>query len=195
MLRHLFLFHSVHYVVFTFQYKKPKEILILEQELLKELKKIKGPCEGDVDCKTQWILTVGTRKTFGVAYKSEPYYFLFFAHSNISFKHLQCLLILLNGFCFIHVINFWWSTYSIKYIFKPHMWTSAFTNLQGSNFNRGHMTCHPPRTDVLVKHSKDTMPHACSFRGHCYQPVPFVLWEYPHVCNGPPWQSFLKLSD
>eukprot|EP00066_Takifugu_rubripes_P007203 XP_003972544.1 PREDICTED: protein DPCD isoform X1 [Takifugu rubripes] len=34
-------------------YKKPKEILILEQELLKELKKIKGPCEGDVDCKTQ----------------------------------------------------------------------------------------------------------------------------------------------
>ncbi|CAG03352.1 unnamed protein product [Tetraodon nigroviridis] len=34
-------------------YKKPKEILILEQELLKELKKIKGPCEGDADCKTQ----------------------------------------------------------------------------------------------------------------------------------------------
>lgn len=35
------------------QYKKPKEILTLEQELLKELKKLKGTGEGDVDCKTQ----------------------------------------------------------------------------------------------------------------------------------------------
>nr|ACQ58657.1 DPCD [Anoplopoma fimbria] len=34
-------------------YKKPKEILTLEQELLKELKKLKGTGEGDVDCKTQ----------------------------------------------------------------------------------------------------------------------------------------------
>ncbi|XP_029987712.1 protein DPCD [Sphaeramia orbicularis] len=34
-------------------YKKPKEILTLEQELLKELKKMKGTNEGDVDCKTQ----------------------------------------------------------------------------------------------------------------------------------------------
>lgn len=48
-----FLFHSIHGVVFVFQYKKPMEILTLEQELLKELKKIKGPCEGDADCKTQ----------------------------------------------------------------------------------------------------------------------------------------------
>lgn len=35
------------------QYKKPKEILTLEQELLKELKKLKGTGEGDADCKTQ----------------------------------------------------------------------------------------------------------------------------------------------
>uniref|UniRef100_A0A3Q4AY63 Protein DPCD n=1 Tax=Mola mola TaxID=94237 RepID=A0A3Q4AY63_MOLML len=34
-------------------YKKPKQILTLEQELLKELKKLKGTGEGDVDCKTQ----------------------------------------------------------------------------------------------------------------------------------------------
>ncbi|XP_060906951.1 protein DPCD [Labrus mixtus] len=34
-------------------YKKPKEILTLEHELLKELKKLKGTSEGDVDCKTQ----------------------------------------------------------------------------------------------------------------------------------------------
>ncbi|XP_037546176.1 protein DPCD [Nematolebias whitei] len=34
-------------------YKKPNEILTLEQELLKELKKVKGADEGDVDCKTQ----------------------------------------------------------------------------------------------------------------------------------------------
>ncbi|XP_075894787.1 protein DPCD [Nelusetta ayraudi] len=34
-------------------YKKPKEILTLEQELLKELKKLKGTGEGDADCKTQ----------------------------------------------------------------------------------------------------------------------------------------------
>ncbi|XP_070844669.1 protein DPCD [Chaetodon trifascialis] len=34
-------------------YKKPKEILTLELELLKELKKLKGTSEGDVDCKTQ----------------------------------------------------------------------------------------------------------------------------------------------
>ncbi|XP_072318537.1 protein DPCD [Eucyclogobius newberryi] len=34
-------------------YKKPKEILTLELELLKELKKMKGSSEGDVDCKTQ----------------------------------------------------------------------------------------------------------------------------------------------
>lgn len=35
------------------QYKKPKEILTLEQELLQELKKLRGTGEGDVDCKTQ----------------------------------------------------------------------------------------------------------------------------------------------
>ncbi|XP_043105900.1 protein DPCD [Puntigrus tetrazona] len=34
-------------------YKKPKEILTLEQELLGELKKLKGTSEGDIDCKTQ----------------------------------------------------------------------------------------------------------------------------------------------
>ncbi|XP_028269301.1 protein DPCD [Parambassis ranga] len=34
-------------------YKKPNEILTLERELLKELKKLKGTCDGDVDCKTQ----------------------------------------------------------------------------------------------------------------------------------------------
>ncbi|KAL6481725.1 hypothetical protein MHYP_G00098050 [Metynnis hypsauchen] len=34
-------------------YKKPKEILTLEQELLRELKKLKGTNEGDIDCKTQ----------------------------------------------------------------------------------------------------------------------------------------------
>ncbi|XP_056136003.1 protein DPCD isoform X2 [Lampris incognitus] len=34
-------------------YKKPKEILTLEHELLRELKKLKGTSEGDVDCKTQ----------------------------------------------------------------------------------------------------------------------------------------------
>ncbi|XP_047433593.1 protein DPCD [Mugil cephalus] len=34
-------------------YKKPKEILTLEQELLQELKKLKGTAEGDIDCKTQ----------------------------------------------------------------------------------------------------------------------------------------------
>ncbi|KAF4075262.1 hypothetical protein AMELA_G00232600 [Ameiurus melas] len=34
-------------------YKKPKEILALEQELMRELKKLKGTNEGDVDCKTQ----------------------------------------------------------------------------------------------------------------------------------------------
>ncbi|KAM3623641.1 uncharacterized protein V6R79_013678 [Siganus canaliculatus] len=34
-------------------YKKPKDILSLEEELLKELKKLKGTGGGDVDCKTQ----------------------------------------------------------------------------------------------------------------------------------------------
>ncbi|KAG9350513.1 hypothetical protein JZ751_026879 [Albula glossodonta] len=34
-------------------YQKPKEILTLEQDLLRELKKMKGNSEGDVDCKTQ----------------------------------------------------------------------------------------------------------------------------------------------
>ncbi|KAM9856448.1 protein DPCD [Aulostomus maculatus] len=34
-------------------YKKPKDILTLEQELLKELKKLKEATEGDIDCKTQ----------------------------------------------------------------------------------------------------------------------------------------------
>ncbi|XP_076839047.1 protein DPCD [Brachyhypopomus gauderio] len=34
-------------------YKKPKEILVLEQELLRELKKLKATSEGDVDCRTQ----------------------------------------------------------------------------------------------------------------------------------------------
>ncbi|XP_026159831.1 protein DPCD isoform X2 [Mastacembelus armatus] len=37
----------------TLIYKKPKEIITLEQELLKELKKLKGTGEGDVNCKTQ----------------------------------------------------------------------------------------------------------------------------------------------
>ncbi|XP_063070892.1 protein DPCD [Engraulis encrasicolus] len=34
-------------------YKKPKEIVSLEQELMRELKKLKGTNEGDIDCKTQ----------------------------------------------------------------------------------------------------------------------------------------------
>ncbi|XP_051560619.1 protein DPCD isoform X1 [Myxocyprinus asiaticus] len=34
-------------------YKKPNEILTLEQELVGELKKLKGTNEGDIDCKTQ----------------------------------------------------------------------------------------------------------------------------------------------
>ncbi|KAM4749932.1 protein DPCD [Anableps anableps] len=34
-------------------YQKPREILTLEQELLKEVKKLKGTGEGDVDCTTQ----------------------------------------------------------------------------------------------------------------------------------------------
>ncbi|XP_077461933.1 protein DPCD isoform X1 [Stigmatopora argus] len=34
-------------------YKKPKDILSFEQELMKELKKLKGTSEGDIDCKTQ----------------------------------------------------------------------------------------------------------------------------------------------
>ncbi|KAM3865442.1 protein DPCD [Diretmus argenteus] len=34
-------------------YMKPKEILTLEQELLRELKKLKGTSQGDGDCKTQ----------------------------------------------------------------------------------------------------------------------------------------------
>lgn len=25
------------------------------------------------------------------------------------------------------------------------------------------------------------MPRPCSFRGHCYEHIPFVLTEYPHV--------------
>ena len=36
------------------QYKKPKELLSLEQEMMRELKKLKGSNEGDIDCKTQW---------------------------------------------------------------------------------------------------------------------------------------------
>ncbi|KAG7492862.1 hypothetical protein MATL_G00018650 [Megalops atlanticus] len=34
-------------------YQKPKQILTLEQDLLRELKKMKGSGDGDVDCKTQ----------------------------------------------------------------------------------------------------------------------------------------------
>ncbi|KAJ8264288.1 hypothetical protein GJAV_G00147400 [Gymnothorax javanicus] len=34
-------------------YQKPKEILSLEKDLLRELKKIKGTGDGEVDCKTQ----------------------------------------------------------------------------------------------------------------------------------------------
>lgn len=41
------------YSVFPFKYKKPKEILTIEHELLQEVKKLKGTNEGDVDCKTQ----------------------------------------------------------------------------------------------------------------------------------------------
>ncbi|KAM9313949.1 protein DPCD [Pholidichthys leucotaenia] len=43
--------HTNNTLIIT--YKKPKEILTLEQELLKELKKLKGTGDGDVDCKTQ----------------------------------------------------------------------------------------------------------------------------------------------
>lgn len=59
------------------QYKKPKEILTLEQELLKELKKLKGTGEGDVDCKTQWILTVGGwgNHLCCISSRSEPRHF------------------------------------------------------------------------------------------------------------------------
>ncbi|XP_006630812.2 protein DPCD [Lepisosteus oculatus] len=34
-------------------YQKPKEILLLEQELLRELKKMNATSDGEVDCKTQ----------------------------------------------------------------------------------------------------------------------------------------------
>lgn len=51
-----------YYFFSVVQYEKPKEILTLEQELLKELKKLKGSADGDVDCKTQWILPVGARE-------------------------------------------------------------------------------------------------------------------------------------
>ncbi|MGH0146265.1 UNVERIFIED_CONTAM: hypothetical protein FKN15_008842 [Acipenser sinensis] len=34
-------------------YQKPKEILTLEQEVLREVKKMKGSSDGEVDCKTQ----------------------------------------------------------------------------------------------------------------------------------------------
>lgn len=44
------------------QYQKPKEILTLERELLQEVKKLKGMGDGDVDCKTQWILSAMKRK-------------------------------------------------------------------------------------------------------------------------------------
>lgn len=43
----------ITYSVFPFKYKKPKEILTIEHELLQEVKKLKGTNEGDVDCKTQ----------------------------------------------------------------------------------------------------------------------------------------------
>ncbi|KAM6972396.1 protein DPCD [Aplochiton taeniatus] len=43
--------HANNTLIIT--YKKPKEILTLEHELLRELKKLKGTSEGDVDCKTQ----------------------------------------------------------------------------------------------------------------------------------------------
>lgn len=71
-----------------------------------------------------------------------------------------------------------------------------FVNLQGSDFDWGHLTPHPPRIDVLVTHSKHTMPHACSFRGYCYEHIPFVLTEYPHVPRtyvvGHPESHYLK---
>ena len=59
------------------QYKKPKEILTLEQELLKELKKLKGTGDGNVDCKTQWIVTVGARDKFCIAFKAETHSVIF----------------------------------------------------------------------------------------------------------------------
>nr|XP_014348460.1 PREDICTED: protein DPCD isoform X2 [Latimeria chalumnae] len=43
--------HANNTLIITYQ--KPKEILAVEAELLKELKKIKVSSEGDVDCKTQ----------------------------------------------------------------------------------------------------------------------------------------------
>jgi hypothetical protein len=43
----------ITYSVFPFQYKKPKEILTFEHELLREVKKLKGTNEEDIDCKTQ----------------------------------------------------------------------------------------------------------------------------------------------
>ncbi|KAF7663407.1 hypothetical protein LDENG_00211410 [Lucifuga dentata] len=42
--------HASNTLIVT--YKKPKEILNLEQELLNELKKLKGTDEGDINCKT-----------------------------------------------------------------------------------------------------------------------------------------------
>lgn len=51
----------ITYSVFPFKYKKPKEILTIEHELLQEVKKLKGTNEGDVDCKTQWSPSVDLR--------------------------------------------------------------------------------------------------------------------------------------
>ncbi|XP_069836280.1 protein DPCD isoform X2 [Dendropsophus ebraccatus] len=43
--------HANNTLIITYQ--KPKEILALEEELLKELKAMKSVSEGDVECKTQ----------------------------------------------------------------------------------------------------------------------------------------------
>lgn len=39
--------------LFVLQYQKPKEVLAAEEQLQKELKKIKAANSGDGDCKTQ----------------------------------------------------------------------------------------------------------------------------------------------
>lgn len=98
--------------------------------------------------------------------------------SHWSFNFTKLILFYFYYFLVINVFN-------KIYLQVSYVVTRAFTfvNLQGSNFNWGHITCRPPRTDVLVKHSKDTMPHACSLRGHSCQPVPFVFTEYPHVAR------------
>lgn len=41
---------SLNTCIIIFQYKKPKEILLMEKEIQEEFKKLKASKDGDVDC-------------------------------------------------------------------------------------------------------------------------------------------------